>query len=54
MQIRIDLADLDPPTGTVQSVSNASPTAANDNPKIAFGGWLGMMRALSELISSSA
>lgn len=53
MQIRVALDELEPPAGTVQLVSDTPALReAQDGAEIAFAGWLGLLRALSELITA--
>lgn len=46
---------LEPPAGTVRRISGlAEPSHAGLDAEIGFTGWLGLLRALSELIGSPA
>lgn len=55
MQIQITLAAVEPPAGTMRVVSASVPAPSKENQdELAFAGWLGMLRALSDLISSAS
>ena len=51
MEIRIDLERLDPPTGRLQLVAGpASASRPADGTERPFAGWLGLLRALYEVV----
>jgi hypothetical protein len=52
MEILISLDQLDPPQGRLRRGSRRDVSEASEDQAIPFGGWLGLMRALSELVES--
>lgn len=53
MEIRLILARNEPPVGTVRRLADpGGPGRAREGEVIGFMGWLGMLRALSELIGA--
>lgn len=54
MDIRMTLDQVEPPAGTVRRVADPGDLVrAGEGEEIAFTGWLGMLRALSELIEAA-
>jgi hypothetical protein len=52
VEILIRLETLEPPAGTVALVTGRDPTSADQGTGIAFVGWLGLLRALDDLMAS--
>lgn len=51
MEVHIRLEQSDPPVGWLCQVRNPSETTADDRRELRFTGWLGLLRALAELIA---
>jgi hypothetical protein len=52
MEVLISLDQVDPPQGRLRRGSRQDETQTSEEQAIPFGGWLGLMRALSELLES--
>ncbi len=52
MEILIGLETLEPPAGTVRLVDARDPASGDQDSGIAFIGWLGLLRALDDLVGS--
>jgi hypothetical protein len=52
MEIRISMERVEPPAGRLRLVSDPTPASGADEQEISFSGWLGLLRALYEVVGS--
>jgi hypothetical protein len=50
MEIRISLDRVEPPAGSLRLVSSAEPPRPAEGQEVPFTGWLGLLRALYQVV----